>query len=56
MNTLLNLGKGKLTYTLAIIGIVYSLASLLTGNGDQNTNIGILWTSLAVFGIRRAIK
>ena len=55
MNTIVTLGKGKLTYTLAVLGISYSIISLIAGNGDQDTNIGILWSSLALFGVRRAI-
>ena len=56
MNKVLNLGKGKLTYLMAGLAVVYSAVALVVGFGDQDTNITILWSGLALFGVRRAIK
>ena len=56
MNTVLNFGKGKLTYTMAGLAIVYASLALWLQWGDQDTNIGILWLGLTTFGFRRAIK
>ena len=56
MNVLLNVGKGKLTYLMALLAVVYAVVALVTQFGDQNTNIGILWLGLTTFGVRRAIK
>ena len=55
MRTLFNLGKGKLTYALAGLGIVWSLFALLSGVVDQDQAVGVLWASLALFGVRRAL-
>ena len=51
-----NIGKGKMTYSLALVLVGYALYALLTGSGDQNTNLGLLWIGLATFGFRRAIS
>jgi len=56
MDKVMNLGKGKLTYTMGIVAIIYAIVSLVLGNGDQDTNFVILWTGLTTLGVRRAIK
>lgn len=49
--------KGKLTYLLSGIAVLFGLASLATGQFvEQDKAIEIVWTGLAVFGIRRAIS
>ena len=56
MNLLLNLGRGKLTYTLAVVGLAWAVLGFLNGNLDQNTAFEVIWLSLAAFGLRRAVK
>jgi len=56
MNTLLNLGKGKLTNLLALIAVVYGIVGLIFGIGEVEINIAAIYTGATVFGLRRAIK
>jgi len=53
---MLTLFKGKLTYTLAVLAILYAIVGYLLGWINNETALGIVWTGLAVFGIRRAIQ
>jgi type IV secretory pathway VirB2 component (pilin) len=53
---LLNLGKGKLTYTLAVVAILWAAVGLIFGWLSQDEALKTIWVALAVFGIRRAIK
>ena len=55
MKYLFNLGKGKLTYTMAAVGVIWSIFALLSGVVDQDQAVGVLWASLALFGVRRAL-
>jgi len=56
MNKIFNLGKGRLSYILAIGAVIYGIVGLIAGLIEPETAIGIIYTGLAVFGIRRAIK
>ena len=56
MNKVMNLGKGYLTYGMAVLAIVYGAGSLVLGFGDQDTSLVVLWSGLSLFGVRRAIK
>jgi len=53
---ILNLGKGKLSYALALIAVVWGIVGLIAGWNDVETNITVIYAGLAVFGIRRAIR
>ena len=54
--SLLNIGKGKLSYTLALIAIVWGIVGLMFGWVEVEIAIGIIYAGLAVFGIRRALS
>jgi len=56
MNTVMNLGKGKLTYTMGLIAIVFALVSLVTGSGDQDTMLVVFWAGMTTIGFRRAMS
>ena len=49
----MNLFKGKLTYGLALIGIVFGIYQLIVGQQEQGINT--IYTALAIFGLRRAV-
>ena len=53
---MLNLFKGKLTYALAFVAIVWGVIGYLMNWVDQKTALEIVWIGLAAFGLRRAIK
>ena len=55
MAKILNFGKGKLTYSLAGLAIVWGVIGWIFGWLENQEALGIIWTALAVFGIRRAI-
>lgn len=48
--------KGKLSYILAAAAIVYGVVGVAMGWIDMQTAVPIIWSGLAVFGIRRAIE
>ena len=48
--------KGKLSYTLAGLAVLGGAASYLLGYIEGDTAISMIWSGLAVFGIRRAIS
>lgn len=52
MNTL----KGKLSYTMAGIAIVWGVIGYLANWIDGETAMIVIWSGLSVFGIRRAIN
>jgi len=56
MNILTNLGKGKLSYILSAIAILWGIVGLIAGWIEAETAITVIYAGLAVFGIRRAIK
>jgi len=47
--------KGKLTYSLAVLAVLYGLVGMVTGLLDTPEGLRIIWIGLAAFGIRRAI-
>jgi type IV secretory pathway VirB2 component (pilin) len=53
---LLSLGKGKLTYTLAVVAILWAAVGWIFGWLSQDEALKTIWVALAVFGIRRAIQ
>ena len=55
MQRLLAFGKGKLTYALAFVALVWAVVGYLFFNLDGTTAMAIIWSPLAVFGIRRAM-
>lgn len=52
---MLNILKGKLTYLMAAIAIIYGIYALSTGSISQAAGWEIIWSGLVIFGIRRAI-
>ena len=48
--------KGYLTYALAAGGVIWAIAGFSAGVVDSDTAMMVVWASLAVFGIRRAIN
>ncbi len=52
----MNVGKGYLTYGLAAVGVVWAISGFAVGLIDMETASMVLWASLAIFGIRRAIQ
>ena len=52
---LLTLFKGKLTYALSALAIVWGLVGWYFGWTDQTSALGVIWTGLTAFGIRRAL-
>ena len=52
----MNFLKGRLTYGLAVIAILWGVVGLVAGWGESEANLGIVWMGLAAFGIRRAIN
>lgn len=48
--------KGKLTYTLAIIAILWGIIGWIFGWLEPERALEIIWVGLAVFGVRRSIK
>lgn len=53
---MLNIGKGYLSYTLAVLAILGAGAGYLMGSIDASTAIAMAWAGLAVFGVRRAVN
>lgn len=53
---LVNVYKGKLTYTLAGIAILWAVVGYLFFNLEPSVALEILWAGLAAFGLRRAVK
>lgn len=47
--------KGYLTYTLAGLAVIGAGAGYLLGIVDAGTALTMVWSGLAIFGIRRAI-
>ena len=52
---LLNLFKGKLTYGLSALAVVWGLVGWQMGWIDQSRALEVIWIGLTAFGIRRAI-
>ena len=52
----MNIAKGYLTYGMAFIAVIYGVGGFVMGWHDAVTAQTIVWTGLAVFGLRRAIK
>lgn len=52
----MNLFKGKLTYAMAVVAIVWGVVGYLANWIDSDTAIKVLWGGLTVFGIRRAVN
>lgn len=48
--------KGKLTYILAGVAILWGAVGYLFNWTDGHTAIEIVWTGLTAFGLRRAVK
>ena len=46
--------KGKLTYCLAAIGVIWGIYQISTGAQDEG--IATLWVALGLFGLRRAVS
>jgi len=57
----MNVLKGYLTYSLAGLAVAFSLLNLASGVLgfeafiDNQQALSILWSGLAIFGIRRAV-
>jgi len=48
--------KGKLTYSVAVVAIIWAIVGLVIGQLDGATAGNVILASLAAFGVRRAIK
>tara|TARA_Y100000034_G_C6680275_1_gene299019 strand:- start:409 stop:570 length:162 start_codon:yes stop_codon:yes gene_type:complete len=53
---MLNVFRGKLTYTVAAIAILWGVLGFLAGWTDGETAMNAIWIGLATFGIRRAVE
>jgi len=53
---ILTLFKGKLTYTMAAIAVLWAVIGYLASWIDGDTAATIAWGGLTTFGMRRAIK
>ena len=56
MNTIKRLGKGKLTYSVALVTVVWGIVGLVFGLLDDQTAYQTILAGIGVFGFRRAIK
>ena len=55
MNPLTTIFKGRLTYAMALVAILWGAVGWYFQYTDQQTAMNAIWAGLAVFGIRRAI-
>ena len=55
ITTYMELGKGYLSYTLAMITVLGGCTGYLMGTIDASVALTMIWAGLAVFGLRRAI-
>ena len=55
MNKLLKTYEGKLTYSMAVVLVVFSLGALIFKWVDVQLALILLWSGLTTFGIRRAV-
>ena len=51
----MNFLKGKLTYTMAVVAILWGVVGFLAGWADGETSMAAIWVGLTAFGIRRAM-
>jgi len=51
----MNVYKGYLTYTLALLAVAWGVAGWVLNWVDQMTALEVIWLGLAVFGVRRAL-
>ena len=51
----MNLLKGKLTYTLAAVAVVWGIVGLVFNWLETSTAVETIWVGLAAFGVRRAL-
>lgn len=47
--------KGKKTYILSALGVIYGVSGYVLGHLDGQTALGIIWTSLGFSTVRSAI-
>lgn len=52
---LLTIGKGKVTYTLAAVAVVWGLIGAGLGYISWDEAQKIVWAGLVAFGLRRAV-
>lgn len=52
----MNILKGKLTYLMAFIAILWGVTGYLLNWTDGETALKTIWIGLVGFGLRRAIK
>lgn len=48
--------KGRLTYALAVIAILWGVVGYVFGWADGTQSLNAIWVGLAAFGIRRAVS
>lgn len=51
----MNIFRGKKSYALAVIAIVYAITGFISGHIDGQTAIDMVWTALAVVGLRSGV-
>lgn len=52
----MNFLKGKLTYILAGVAILWGVIGWIAKWIDNETALSVIWIGLTTFGVRRAIK
>ncbi len=52
----MNFAKGYLTYTLAVVAILYGALSWLVGGASGMEAMGPIYTGFTIIGLRRAIN
>jgi hypothetical protein len=52
----MNFLKGKKTYILVALGVIYALSGYFTGHFDLKSAIDMVWTALAAGTIRAGIS
>ena len=52
----MNILKGKLTYLMALLAILWGVTGYLMNWVSGGTALQVIWGGLTVFGLRRAIN
>ena len=52
----MNILKGKLTYLMALLAILWGVTGYLMNWVSGETALQVIWGGLTVFGLRRAIN
>ena len=55
MTNIINWLKGKKTYFLAALAVIYAIAGFYTGHLDSTTAISTIWAALGAAGLRNGL-